>query len=105
MLRTFGVRLVPQGVNTIIRAYGAQSSTTPTGAKHPATPAINPNVEGLSENCVKVPNHPVGPGASKEKEYKNPEYFCYNSESFAEAEVEIAKYRLPAPSNKVKFNK
>lgn len=45
----------------------------------------------------------VGPGASKDKEYKNPEYFCYHIDSFAEAEVELEKYRLPAPSNKKPF--
>lgn len=47
----------------------------------------------------------VGPCAAKDKEYKNPEYFCYHIDSFGEAEVELAKYRLPAPSNKVPFNK
>ncbi|KAK0097144.1 hypothetical protein PV326_003149 [Microctonus aethiopoides] len=52
----------------------------------------NPNVPGLT----------VGPNASKDKEYKNPEYFCYHVDSFAEAEVELAKFRLPVPSNKSK---
>lgn len=47
----------------------------------------------------------VGPGASKNKEYKNPEYFCYHVESFGEAEVELAQYRLPAPSNKKPFHR
>lgn len=47
----------------------------------------------------------VGPGAAKDKEYKNPEYFCYHIDSFGEAEVELAKYRLPAPSNKVPFKR
>lgn len=42
-----------------------------------------------------------GPGASKNDDYKCPEYFGYNVNSFAEAEVEMAKFRLPAPSNKV----
>ncbi|XP_076629174.1 NADH:ubiquinone oxidoreductase subunit V3 [Colletes latitarsis] len=67
--------------------------------------AMNPNVLGLSDKCVKVPNAPVGPGAAKDKEYKNPEYFCYHVDSFGEAEVELAKHRLPAPSNKVPFNR
>lgn len=40
----------------------------------------------------------VGPGASKSGEYKNPEYFCYNTTSYFEAEVEMLKYRLPQPS-------
>ncbi|EFN90137.1 hypothetical protein EAI_09653 [Harpegnathos saltator] len=46
----------------------------------------------------------VGPDASKEKEYKNPEYFCYHVNTIAEAEVELAKYRLPTPSNKEPFH-
>ncbi|XP_072748540.1 uncharacterized protein Ndufv3 [Anoplolepis gracilipes] len=66
---------------------------------------VNINVPGLSENVVKVPNTPVGPGASKNKEYKNPEYFCYHVESFGEAEVELVKYRLPVPSNKRPFHR
>lgn len=45
----------------------------------------------------------VGPGAAKDKAYKNPEYYCYHIDSFAEAEVEMEKFRLPAPSNKRKF--
>jgi hypothetical protein len=47
----------------------------------------------------------VGPNASKNAAYKNPEYFCYHIDSFGEAEVELAKYRLPAPSNKKLFQK
>ncbi|XP_047344133.1 uncharacterized protein LOC124946851 isoform X1 [Vespa velutina] len=65
--------------------------------------SINANVPGLSDKCYKLPTKPVGPGASKDKEYKNPEYFCYHLDSFAEAEVELEKYRLPAPSNKRPF--
>ncbi|XP_032684326.1 uncharacterized protein LOC116850311 [Odontomachus brunneus] len=68
-------------------------------------PTVNTNVQGLSERCVKVPNIPVGPGASKMKEYKNPEYFCYHVDTIGEAEVELAKYRLPAPSNRRPFHK
>jgi len=44
----------------------------------------------------------VGPGASKDGQYKNPEYFCYNRMSYFEAEIEMSKYRLPQPSNKPK---
>ncbi|XP_008556776.1 uncharacterized protein LOC103577757 [Microplitis demolitor] len=70
---------------------------------HPSKPT-EINVAGLSENCVAVPSQPVGAvGAAKNKEYKNPEYFCYHVDSFAEAEVELAKFRLPPPSNKRKF--
>lgn len=59
-----------------------------------------PNVKGLSSNVVSVPNEEVGPGAAKSSNYKNPEYFCYNSTSYFEAEVEMLKFRLPQPSNK-----
>ncbi|XP_057655901.1 uncharacterized protein LOC130893653 [Diorhabda carinulata] len=57
-----------------------------------------PNVSGLSENCVKIPAHPVGPGAAKNTGYKNPEYFCYDKNTYFEAEVEMLKYRCPQPS-------
>ncbi|XP_020292656.1 uncharacterized protein LOC109859130 [Pseudomyrmex gracilis] len=75
------------------------------GASQSNQSTVVTNVQGLSENIVKVPNTPVGPDASKDKEYKNPEYFCYHVDSFGEAEVELAKFRLPAPSNKRPFLK
>ncbi|XP_014476183.1 PREDICTED: uncharacterized protein LOC106745248 [Dinoponera quadriceps] len=77
------------------RMFGAQTSN---GAA--SQPAVNINVQGLSENCVKVPNTPVGPNAAKQEEYKNPEYFCYHVDTIGEAEVELEKYRLPVPSNR-----
>jgi len=42
----------------------------------------------------------VGPGASKEGEYKNPEYYQYNPMSFYDIEKDMASYRLKQPSNK-----
>ncbi|KAL7300201.1 uncharacterized protein LOC106659091 [Trichogramma pretiosum] len=58
-----------------------------------------PEVPGLSEKVVKVPNERVGyAGASKDAEYKCPEYFCYHVDSFGDSFVEMEKYRLPAPS-------
>lgn len=42
----------------------------------------------------------VGPGAAKNGEYKNPEYYSYNVTSYFEAEVEMSKFRIPQPSNK-----
>lgn len=68
-------------------------------AKTVSNPA---NVPGLSSAVYKVPSGDVGPGASKDGKYKNPEYFCYNRMSYFEAEVEMLKYRLPQPSNKPK---
>lgn len=62
------------------------------------------DVPGLSARVVNVPGNEVGPGASKNSSYKNPEYFCYNNTSYFEAELEMQKYRLPQPSNKRKSN-
>ncbi|XP_011875174.1 PREDICTED: uncharacterized protein LOC105566070 [Vollenhovia emeryi] len=80
------------------RTFSAQASSA-------GQSTVNTDVPGLSENVVKVPNTPVGPNASKDTEYKNPEYFRYHVDSFGEAEVELAKYRLPVPSNKRPFNR
>ncbi|CAG9762506.1 unnamed protein product [Ceutorhynchus assimilis] len=66
-------------------------------SKVPSPPSV-PNVQGVSERVVKVPNEPVGPGASKDGNYPNPEYFCYDKTSYFEAEVEMLKYRCPQPS-------
>ncbi|XP_058807818.1 uncharacterized protein LOC131673661 [Phymastichus coffea] len=63
-----------------------------------------PNVPGLSDKVLCVPNEPVGfAGAAKNKEYKNPEYFCYHIDSFADSFVEMEKYRLPVPDNRKPF--
>ena len=43
------------------------------------------------------------PGACKSGTYKNPEYYSYHVDSFGESMVELEKYRLPAPSNKIPF--
>ncbi|XP_074104669.1 NADH:ubiquinone oxidoreductase subunit V3 [Cotesia typhae] len=84
------------------RSLAVRLFSQQTNQNEPSKP--NMNVAGLSENCVAVPAQPVGAvGAAKDKEYKNPEYFCYHVDSFAEAEVELAKFRLPPPSNKRKF--
>lgn len=99
------LRIIP-GSTPLQRAGFTQLrmlSSKSTSSSH--QPSMNPDVPGLSKNIVNVPSAPVGPNASKDKEYKNPEYFCYHTESFGEAEVELAKYRLPAPSNKVPFHR
>ncbi|XP_013099975.1 uncharacterized protein LOC106082167 [Stomoxys calcitrans] len=73
-----------------------------TGAAKPTATATKPptsNVTGLSSNCVKPTTGPVGPGAAADSpNYKVPEYFLFNRFSYAEAEVEMAKYRCPQPS-------
>ena len=62
---------------------------------------IPSSVPGLSQDVVNVPNEPVGPGAAKNTAYKNPEYFCYDKNSYYQAEIEMAKYRCPQPSTKI----
>ncbi|KAM7347568.1 NADH:ubiquinone oxidoreductase subunit V3 [Cochliomyia hominivorax] len=72
---------------------------TSGAAKKPASTGLSvDNVKGLSSNCVKPVSGPVGPGASSTGQYKVPEYFSFNRFSFAEAEIEMAKYRCPQPS-------
>ncbi|CAK9826506.1 hypothetical protein ANTRET_LOCUS4346 [Anthophora retusa] len=102
MLRLISNNLIKQKQNsTLVRSL----STKTLRREASNAPIKTKNVTGLGDKCVKVPNTPVGPGAAKDKEYKNPEYFCYHIDTFGEAEVELEKYRLPAPSNKVPFGK
>ncbi|XP_019865853.1 uncharacterized protein LOC109595019 [Aethina tumida] len=75
----------------------------PTPARPASADLSIPDVDGLSSACVKVPNHPVGPGAAKDTNYKNPEYFCYDKNSYFEAEIEMAEFRCPQPDNKVPY--
>ena len=41
----------------------------------------------------------VGPGASKDGPYKNPEYYTYNEMSFYDIEKDMKSFRLPQPSS------
>ena len=41
----------------------------------------------------------VGPGASKDGPYKNPEYYTYNEMSFYDIERDMKSFRLPQPSS------
>lgn len=93
--------------NTIHRrAFSSSASKPPPGspkkdaaaAKAPKEAAIKSDVPGLSAKIVRPTNEPVGPGASPTGVYKVPEYFCYDRFSYCEAEIEMAKYRLPQPS-------
>jgi len=43
------------------------------------------------------PDEPVGPGAHKAGDYKNPEYYCYNPTSYFDLEVEMVRERCPQP--------
>ncbi|XP_017121372.1 uncharacterized protein LOC108142198 [Drosophila elegans] len=78
---------------------GGRPSASGSGSAGSAQQATSsPAVTGLTSNCVKPITGPVGPGASATAEYKVPEYYCFNRFSYAEAEVEMAKYRCPQPS-------
>uniref|UniRef100_A0A1B6GY67 Uncharacterized protein n=1 Tax=Cuerna arida TaxID=1464854 RepID=A0A1B6GY67_9HEMI len=92
-----------RSVVRLARAYSAQPGSQKPSSSNPAPPSSTDfvpkaNVTGLSSKCVATPSGEVGPGASKSGDYKNPEYFCYNNTSYFEAEIEMAKYRLPQPS-------
>lgn len=80
-----------------IIVFNKRTSSAPRSA---ASPLPSAEVPGLSSDVLKVPNEPVGPGASKAADYKNPEYYCYDKTSYFQAEIEMLKYRCPQPSNK-----
>ncbi|XP_014213890.1 uncharacterized protein LOC106643319 [Copidosoma floridanum] len=100
MLRTLGARLVPKRTIVVFNKGYASDKSGKNSSSETNHQCI-PNVPGLSGAVVDVPDYPVGfRGAKKDAEYKNPEYFCYHVDSFADAFIEMEKYRLPAPSNK-----
>uniref|UniRef100_A0A7R9F9R7 NADH dehydrogenase [ubiquinone] flavoprotein 3, mitochondrial n=1 Tax=Timema bartmani TaxID=61472 RepID=A0A7R9F9R7_9NEOP len=96
-------------VTLVYEKDGLKYSTTVSSKGSKSTTTVVRNVEldaanvpGLSSAVVSIPNGEVGPGAAKQGQYKNPEYFCYNPISYFEAEIEMAKYRIPQPSNNQK---
>ncbi|XP_064538455.1 NADH dehydrogenase [ubiquinone] flavoprotein 3, mitochondrial [Drosophila montana] len=92
-------QLLRRGYSQAQKGAGA-SRPPPSSSKVGTAPSAAPvsNVTGLSSACVRPTTTPVGPGASPTSGYKVPEYFSFNRFSFAEAEVEMAKYRCPQPS-------
>lgn len=90
----------PAAVRFYSEAPGQGSSSA---CIHPAAQpeaTVDTNVTGLSDACIHPAAQPVGPNVEPNKSgaYKVPEYFCYDSTTYFEAEVEMAKYRLPQPS-------
>lgn len=81
-----------------LNRFYSQKSTPTQKTTKTADDAQNINVPGLSSYVIKQRAEPLGPGASKTKAYKVPEYFCYDRFSYHGAEVEMAKYRCPQPS-------
>ncbi|EAT45958.1 AAEL002797-PA [Aedes aegypti] len=91
----------------LVRLVAARAySQTPTGSKPAAASQaaapkpVSADVPGLSSKCVHSKTGPIGPGASRDGEYKVPEYYCYDKNSYFEAEIEMNKFRLPQPSSK-----
>lgn len=89
-------------VSTLIGRVRYLSSQThqasSSGKATSAPPKVNENVPGLSSKCVLPRSQPLGPGASSSGEYKVPEYYCYDKNSYAEAEIEMANFRCPQPN-------
>lgn len=75
--------------------FNKEPGTTPLA---PTSSSVNENVPGLSSACIKSESSKIIAGCSKTGDYKNPEYFCYDKNSYFEAEIEMLKYRCPQPS-------
>lgn len=78
-----------------VSASRLQQAGPPKPAAEPK--ALDGNVPAVTGERKEITG-PVGPGATKDGEYKAPEYFCYTKWFFTEAEVEMQKYRCPQPS-------
>ncbi|XP_004928339.1 uncharacterized protein LOC114253324 [Bombyx mandarina] len=86
-------------IATRFYSEGSTQNESPSFSSPPTNSTI-PEVNGLSSAVIHPASQPVGPGVDPKKTgaYKVPEYFCYDNVSFFEAEIEMAKYRLPQPS-------
>ncbi|CAL8103439.1 unnamed protein product [Orchesella dallaii] len=65
----------------------------------------NANVQGKNLDppqtvFKKVDAQSLGPGASKQSDYKNPEYFSYHNMSYCDMDIVMANLRVPQPPNK-----
>ena len=96
------MRSARQLLDTGFRSFSTQTSGASSAGRPGGVPPASADplakVKGLSANCVAPTAQPVGPGAKSDGEYKVPEYFQYNTMSYHEAEVEMAKYRVPQPN-------
>uniref|UniRef100_T1HES3 Complex I-9kD n=1 Tax=Rhodnius prolixus TaxID=13249 RepID=T1HES3_RHOPR len=86
------------GTETIATSFLVLNLTRNYSNGAASTPASK-QVTGLSAKVLKDSPVAVGPGAAKQADYKNPEYFCYHKLSYFEAEIELQKFRLPQPSS------
>ncbi|XP_065084190.1 uncharacterized protein NdufV3 [Ochlerotatus camptorhynchus] len=90
------VRLVAARAYSQPPTAGKPGAATQAGAPKP----LSGDVPGLSSKCVHSKSGPIGPGAAHDADYKVPEYYCYDKNSYFEAEIEMEKFRLPQPSAK-----
>lgn len=89
---------IRRGFKAGIIVFNKPPAAAPSGSSAPPSPSLD--VPGLSAQVVRIPSEPVGPGAAKSADYKNPEYYCYDKTSYFEAEIEMLKYRCPQPSSR-----
>jgi len=79
------------------------SSATPSQASSskaqspPASPSKQPKEP--SQHVFKSVKGKLGPGASKDSPYPNPEYFSYHKLSYYDMELEMKSSRLVQPSS------
>ncbi|XP_029734697.1 uncharacterized protein LOC115269975 [Aedes albopictus] len=90
------VRLVAARAYSQPPTSGKSAAASQAAAPKP----VSGDVPGLSSKCVHSKTGPIGPGASRDGDYKVPEYYCYDKNSYFEAEIEMLKFRLPQPSSK-----
>lgn len=103
MLARLAVRNKAIGITARFYSDGSSQYTNKGGSASSSLPSsveVNANVPGLSTACVHPSTQPVGPGVDPNKSgaYKVPEYFCYDFNTYYEAEVEMSKFRCPQPS-------
>ncbi|KAJ2951578.1 hypothetical protein O0L34_g13730 [Tuta absoluta] len=83
----------------VLTRFYSEGGSSPSQSSSSSSAAVN-DVPGLSTSCIEPASEPVGPNVDPKKTgaYKSPEYFQYNAMTYFEAEVEMAKYRIPQPS-------
>ncbi|KAK4015886.1 uncharacterized protein LOC123473859 [Daphnia magna] len=68
-------------------------------AEVPKANTPNPKAAAAAKEKPPAKEPVVGPGASKQGPYKNPEYFTYNIMSHYDIEKDMKPFRIPQPSS------
>ncbi|KAI9556539.1 hypothetical protein GHT06_016329 [Daphnia sinensis] len=68
-------------------------------AKVPKASTPNPKAAAAATEKPPAKEPVVGPGASKQGPYKNPEYYTYNIMSHYDIEKAMKPFRIPQPSS------